>query len=103
MFTLSHHVILWLAANRVYPKRRFRDYGILGDDVVIADHKVAVEYRKILTDLGVMISGSKSLVSQTGQIFQAVQSKTGSCRCFSSVYETTVNVPLKPRACFCQG
>lgn len=50
-------MIVWLTANRVYPRRRFREYGVLGDDIVIGDHKVAVEYRGILSDLGVQISG----------------------------------------------
>lgn len=43
LFTLSHHVVVWLAADRVYPRRVFRDYDLLGDDIVIGDHKVAVE------------------------------------------------------------
>ena len=37
-------MIVWLAAERVYPGRRFRDYALLGDDIAIADHKVAKEY-----------------------------------------------------------
>lgn len=44
LFTLSHHWVVWMAAARVYPRRRFKDYAILGDDVVIADPMVAKEY-----------------------------------------------------------
>lgn len=39
---------------------------MLGDDVVIADGKVASEYRSILDDLGVTISSQKSIVSKIG-------------------------------------
>lgn len=46
-------------------KPDFRDYLILGDDVVIAGEKVAIEYKKIMTSLGVEISARKSLVPST--------------------------------------
>nr|WMB96696.1 hypothetical protein [Solanum melongena]WMB96812.1 hypothetical protein [Solanum melongena]WMB97035.1 hypothetical protein [Solanum aethiopicum] len=44
----------------------FSDYAILGDDVLITDDKVAMNYRKLLDKLGVSISDSKSIVSKTG-------------------------------------
>jgi hypothetical protein len=59
-------VIVWIAALRATPGRVFRDYAILGDDIVIADSKVAQEYKKIMQDLEVTISTEKSLVSRTG-------------------------------------
>ncbi|KAK4419027.1 putative mitochondrial protein [Sesamum alatum] len=40
-FTLTHHMVVWLAAYEVYPGKKFWDYAILGDDIVIADRKVA--------------------------------------------------------------
>ncbi|KAF4346743.1 hypothetical protein F8388_002529, partial [Cannabis sativa] len=44
MFSLSHHMVVWLAAERVYPgSGKFKAYAILGDDVVIADSRVAKE------------------------------------------------------------
>lgn len=66
LFALSHHVILWIAADRVYPGKKFRAYAILGDDVVIADRRVAEQYRSILQLLGVTISEQKSLISNSG-------------------------------------
>ena len=66
LFALSHHVVVWCAAEAVYPGRKFTAYGILGDDVVLGDRRVAEEYRRMLALLGVKISESKSLVSDTG-------------------------------------
>ena len=66
LFTLTHHIAVWMAAERVSPDCRFRAYAILGDDVVIASSRVASEYLKVLDDLGVKISYQKSLISETG-------------------------------------
>lgn len=57
---------MWLAAWRVHPGKRFWDYAILGDDIVIADQGVAEEYQKIMKDAEVTISKEKSLISFTG-------------------------------------
>lgn len=37
LFALTHHVIVWAAAEQVYPGRVFDAYGLLGDDIVVAD------------------------------------------------------------------
>jgi hypothetical protein len=66
LFALSHHVLIWWIALQVYPERRFQDYAVLGDDVVIADRKVAEAYRNTITKLGVKISEQKSLISNRG-------------------------------------
>lgn len=66
LFSLAHHVVLWDSAEEVYPGRLFRDYAILGDDVVICDPLVAAEYARRLKLLQVEISYSKSLISRTG-------------------------------------
>ncbi|CAA0822083.1 Mitovirus RNA-dependent RNA polymerase, partial [Striga hermonthica] len=66
LFAFSHHLLVWIAAERVYPGLRFDKYCVLGDDVVIADKQVAPVYASLLDDLGVDISVSKSLVSETG-------------------------------------
>jgi hypothetical protein len=42
----------------------FRDYAVLGDDIVIADKAVAMSYLQIMRDLGVEINLSKSLISE---------------------------------------
>jgi hypothetical protein len=66
LFALSHHVILWWAAEQVYPGKRFKRYAILGDDVVIADTLVKDSYIKTINDLGVKISEGKSISSPIG-------------------------------------
>lgn len=68
LFALSHHYIVWLAAWRVQPKRAspFRDYALLGDDILIADEEVAREYSKILEQLDVSISLPKSIIYRNG-------------------------------------
>jgi hypothetical protein len=62
MFTLSHHMIIYISARRARVPR-FRDYMVLGDDVVIHNDLVAEEYRRILFSLGVNISVTKTHVS----------------------------------------
>ncbi|PHT78704.1 hypothetical protein BC332_29277 [Capsicum chinense] len=67
LFSLSHHYLVWLAAERSSPDRgRFTRYALLGDDIVIADEGVAREYKRILEELRVTISVPKSLVSDNG-------------------------------------
>ncbi|EXB30479.1 hypothetical protein L484_006029 [Morus notabilis] len=54
-------------AQRVSPgSGKFKAYAILGDDVVIADSRVAKEYQERLSKLEVKISTSKSLISNSG-------------------------------------
>jgi len=64
LFSLSHHFLVWLAAQNVQPSRNtpFSKYAILGDD------KVSSEYRRLLDKLGVTISLSKSIISSSGAI-----------------------------------
>lgn len=61
---------MWLAAELVSPGvvTPFRNYAILGDDIVILDSLVAAKYRELLDDLGVQISPMKSLVSRIGAL-----------------------------------
>lgn len=60
LFSLSHHILVWVAAKKATLfRRKFTDYALLGDDIVIADQKVAEEYRKIMDYLGVEISIQK--------------------------------------------
>ncbi|KAK6923544.1 RNA-dependent RNA polymerase, mitoviral [Dillenia turbinata] len=66
LFALSHHLLVWYSAEQVYPYRYFTDYAILGDDVVIADRRVASAYSANLERLGVSISHGKSLISKSG-------------------------------------
>ncbi|XLU34421.1 hypothetical protein S245_070487, partial [Arachis hypogaea] len=56
-FGLMFRVYDWV----IYPGKRFYKYAILGDDICIADSKVAEVYLSTLKDLGVTISLPKSL------------------------------------------
>lgn len=56
LFALSHHMLVWFAAEQCYPGKKFCDYAILGDEIVIADDSVAREYTALLNELGVEIS-----------------------------------------------
>jgi hypothetical protein len=62
VFTLSHHIVVAIAARRVNVDPS-RCYALLGDDIVIANEAVAKEYALILASLGVSISETKSHVS----------------------------------------
>lgn len=43
LFSLTHHFLVWLAADKANPHRTrsFHRYALLGDDIVIADKAVA--------------------------------------------------------------
>ncbi|CAA0827083.1 Mitovirus RNA-dependent RNA polymerase, partial [Striga hermonthica] len=66
LFTLSHHLVVWVAAELCYPGRVFRKYALLGDDIVIADEGVHSEYRRLISGLGVDVSVGKTLESKLG-------------------------------------
>jgi len=70
MLALVHHAIVQLAASKAYPSAPgwFPLYAVLGDDVVIADHAVAMHYLRIMDALGVEIGLAKSLVSSQSSI-----------------------------------
>lgn len=62
-FALTHHLIVRYAAVRAGLTPRFERYVLLGDDIVIADDKVAKEYLAIMAGLGVEVSEVKTFVS----------------------------------------
>lgn len=67
MLALTHHFVVALAAARVgYVMGTFRNYAVLGDDIVISDGRVAGAYLQLMADLGVEIGLAKSLVSRNG-------------------------------------
>jgi len=66
LFALSHHILVWWCAEQVHPGAKFDRYGVLGDDVVIADREVARVYEATLGRINVGISHQKSLISETG-------------------------------------
>lgn len=75
-FTLTHHLVVEWAA---YLSRQwsFKDYILLGDDIVINNDKVANKYKTIMTRLGVEISNAKSHVSYNTYEFAKRWIKSG--------------------------
>jgi len=59
MFALSHHVVLRIAGKRA-GKPNYKNYSLLGDDVVLTNHDVVKQYKQILSNLKVSISIHKS-------------------------------------------
>jgi hypothetical protein len=71
MLALTHHAIVQWAAHRAkrrHPKASipiaFRDYAVLGDDIVILNKYVAKEYLRVLKEIGVKAGLAKSIVSK---------------------------------------
>lgn len=62
MLALTHHVIVKVAALQV-GIRNFKDYCVLGDDIVIRNKAVADEYFNLMKSLGVSINLGKSVNS----------------------------------------
>jgi len=58
-FALSHHLVVFIAA-RMAGIRHFRNYRILGDDIVIGNDSVAKHYIAIMDNLGVDIALQKT-------------------------------------------
>jgi len=62
MLAITHHVIV-KAASLLAEIKDFGDYCIIGDDVVIANDKVAEQYLILMSSLGLSINRQKSLES----------------------------------------
>lgn len=63
IMALTHHYIVKLAGLKAgIPD--FKQYVLLGDDIVIANDRVAMEYRKLLSTLDMPISEAKTHVSR---------------------------------------
>nr|QHJ68502.1 RNA-dependent RNA polymerase [Botrytis cinerea mitovirus 6] len=90
MLALTHHIIVQIASLRVGNKTWFEDYGVLGDDIVIADKAVADAYLVLMNQLGVEINLHKSLISSTG-----------SCEFAKKLFVSGVECsPLGPKSIF---
>lgn len=67
MLALTHHFLVGVSARKAgYPMGTFSAYAVLGDDIVIADGRVARQYLLLMRELGVEIGLAKSLVSRNG-------------------------------------
>jgi hypothetical protein len=64
MLALTHHLMVQFSAYRAGIHGWFTLYAVLGDDIVIADCRVAKKYRALCRLLGVEIGLNKSLVSK---------------------------------------
>lgn len=69
-FALWHHDIVQFAANwenyhNGYPLRFFKQYRILGDDIVIFNKEVARRYQWLLDKIGLKINPSKSVIGDS--------------------------------------
>ncbi|KAL8496928.1 hypothetical protein ACS0TY_020567 [Phlomoides rotata] len=73
LFSLSHHVMVWMAACLARFDRKLKDYALLGDDIIIANERVSLKYAEIVKALGVSISGEKSIISKIGSFEFAKQ------------------------------
>ncbi|AAN05635.1 putative RNA-dependent RNA polymerase [Gremmeniella mitovirus S1] len=62
-FTLSHHLVVHWCAH-LCNINKFKDYIILGDDIVIHNDNIAKKYIEIMGKLGVGLSNSKTHVSK---------------------------------------
>jgi hypothetical protein len=66
-FSLTHHILVQWAAYKAYATISwFKDYALLGDDIVLADAKVAKEYLLLIRAIGVEVGLAKSLISSNG-------------------------------------
>ncbi|KAJ8614178.1 hypothetical protein MRB53_036310 [Persea americana] len=54
------------SSKLVYPQAKFSNVALLGDDIVIADPRVAERYLDIINQLGVQVSKQKSRIFHTG-------------------------------------
>lgn len=63
MLAITHHVIV-IAASILAGKKDFKDYCVLGDDVVIANDEVAEQYLILMSSLGLSINRQKSVESK---------------------------------------
>jgi hypothetical protein len=63
MLALVHHMMVQYAAWKAGSRGWFERYAVLGDDLVIGDHRVAAEYIKLTEVMGVEVNMSKSIVS----------------------------------------
>lgn len=66
MLALTHHALVQYAYfNATHKTDWFSDYAILGDDIVIANGKVATAYRLLLKEIGVEAGLAKSIISRS--------------------------------------
>jgi hypothetical protein len=88
VFTITHHFIIYFCA-KLNGIKTFKDYIILGDDIVIKNSNVAKTYIEVMNELGVEVSVPKTHVSNDTYEFAKRWIQP-----FRSVKEIT-GIPLK--------
>lgn len=67
LMALSHHLLVqycfYLSNGKRFSREPFKRYVICGDDIVIADRKLSLRYRKVCSLLGMRINEAKSHIS----------------------------------------
>lgn len=65
MLNLTHHFMVQYCAflAKGYQSSWYKDYVVLGDDIVIFDHIIAKHYLSLCKGLGVSINEKKSIVA----------------------------------------
>jgi len=66
VFTLTHHILVQVAAGRASFPQPFTEYTIIGDDVAIFNSDVADQYEILMASLGVTINVAKSILHGEG-------------------------------------
>jgi hypothetical protein len=63
MLALTHHLIVQFSVHRVRGTQTtwYLNYEVLGDDIVIFDYDIYLEYLKVMEELGVPCNPSKSI------------------------------------------
>lgn len=81
MALVHHALVLWSAVSVGEIRRSailsFIDYLVLGDDIVIANRKVAEEYLRVCKSLGIQVGLAKSYISDIGMFNFANQTFVG--------------------------
>lgn len=67
--TLTHHFIIYEACLKLEIPFSKAKYILLGDDIVLWDERLALEYKRIINSLGVDISFPKTLCGKTALEF----------------------------------
>jgi hypothetical protein len=70
---ITHHFLVQASAwriGRVPLGKWFKDYAILGDDLVIFNKEVADEYRRVIALIGMNIGLHKSILSNNGSVIE---------------------------------
>lgn len=95
----THHFLVQCAAWRAGRPfgSLYTNYAVLGDDVVIGDRDVAIQYLQIMKSLGVGVNTSKSLLSHLGTTMEfAKKTIVNGVDCspiaFKELYAATRNI-----------